>query len=140
MPPLTASSVSLRSLDGGNITTFNVDPVRYSPFVNAKRGSTHKVLSGSVVHQDMGLQTMDFFITLEGEITDYATMQDLWTKFRAQGTTWELRDWFDNRFQVVFAPGQAAFQPVPIRGSCTSFEYTMTFWVTRVLQWFGNPY
>lgn len=130
----------MRSPDGGNVTIFNVDPIRYSPFENAKRGSTHKVLSGSVVHQDFGLQTMDFIITLEGEITDYVTMQDLFTKFRAQATTWELRDWFNNIFHVVFAPGQASFRATPIRGSCTSFEYQMTLYVTRVVQWFGGSF
>jgi hypothetical protein len=132
--------MSLRSLDGGNITTFSVDPTRYDPFQNAKRGSSHRVLSGSVIHQDRGLQVADFVINLEAEVTDYVTCQDLWTKFRSQGTTWELRDWFPNRFEVLFAPGQAAFHPVPIRGSCDSFEISMVFYVVRVIQWFGSSY
>ena len=72
--------------------------------------------------------------------TDHRHVQDLFTKFRAQATTWELRDWFNNIFHVVFAPGQASFRATPIRGSCTSFEYQMTLYVTRVVQWFGGSF
>lgn len=140
MPPLASSSVSLRDPDGSNITVFSVDPTRYAPFQNAKRGSSHRVLSGSVIHQDLGLQQSDFLITIEAEITDYSTLQDLWTKYRNQAKVWQLRDWFPNTFNVVFAPGQASFNPVPIRGSCTSFEIQMVFYVVRVVQFFGNPY
>lgn len=141
MPNLAASAVSLRDPDtGGNITTFNVDPTRYDPFANAHRGSSHKVLSGSVVHQFMGLQQSDFVISLEAPMTDYDIVQDLWTKYRNKGKVWELRDWFPNRFNVVFAPGQQAFHPVPLIGSCSSFEVSMTFYVVNVVQWFGNPY
>lgn len=141
MPNLAASAVSLRDPDtGGNITTFNVDPTRYDPFANAHRGSSHKVLSGSVVHQFMGLQQSDFVISLEAPMTDYDIVQDLWTKYRNKGKVWELRDWFPNRFNVVFAPGQQAFHPVPLIGSCSSFEVSMTFYVVNVVEWFGNPY
>ena len=138
---LSASAVSLRDADtGGNITTFNVDPTRYDPFANAHRGSSHKVLSGSVVHQFMGLQQSDFVISLEAPMTDYEIVQDLWTKYRNKGKVWELRDWFPNRFNVVFAPGQQAFHPVPLIGSCSSFEVSMTFYVVNVVQWFGGNY
>lgn len=141
MPNLAASAVSLRDpATGGDVTTFNVDPTRYDPFANAHRGSSHKVLSGSVVHQFLGLQQADFVIALEAPMTDYTIVRDLWTKYRNKGKIWELRDWFPNRFNVVFAPGQQAFHPVPIIGSCTSWEVSMVFYVTNVVQWFGDPY
>jgi hypothetical protein len=141
MLPLAAGAISLRDPStGGNITTLSVDPTEYRPFENAKRGSTHQVLSGSVVHQDFGLQPMDFILSINVEITDYETLQDLWTKYRVTGAVWELRDWFPNKFHVIFAPGQASFNPVPIRGSCSSFEVQMTLYVVRVVEFFGNPY
>ena len=139
MPALAGSSVSLRDYPAGTgVVVFSVDPVSYAPFQNAKRGSSHKVLSGSVIHQDMGLQQADFLINLQGQLTDYSTVQDLFGKFQARGSQFELRDWFVNRFAVVFAPGQASFNPTPIRGSCDSFEYTMVLHVVRVLQWFSG--
>lgn len=140
MPPLSAGSISLRDTSGGNITVFSVDPTRYDPFAVAKRGSSHPVLSGSVVHQDFGLQQGDFVISLDVPITDYETFQDLFTKYRVTGGVWEMRDWFPNTFHVIFAPGQQSFHGVPITGSCSSFEVSMTFYVVRVVSWFGNPY
>lgn len=140
MAPLASSQVSLRDTNGLNVTVFSVDPTRYDPFANAKRGSSHKVLSGSVIHQDFGVQQSDFIISLEAEITDYSTMQDLFTKYRSKGAIWELRDWFPNRFNVVFAPGQQSFHPVPIRGSCSSFEVSIVLYVVKVIQWFGSPF
>lgn len=140
MPPLAAGAISLRDTNGGNVTVFNVDPTRYDPFNVAKRGSSHPVLSGSVIHQDFGLQQMDFVLTIEIPITDYVTFQDLFTKYRNTGSVWVLRDWFPNEFQVIFAPGQASFHFTPITGSCTSFEGQIVMYVTRVVSWFGNPY
>ncbi len=141
MPPLAASAMSLRDVATGlDVTTFSVDPTAYDPFSNAKRGSSHKVLSGSVIHQDFGLREADFLVSVQVPLTDYETVQALWTKYLVRGATWELRDWFTNRFQVVFALGQASFHPVPIIGSCTSFRVDMTFQVVRVVQWFGGTY
>ena len=141
MADLAASAVSLRDpATGGDITTFNVDPTRYDPFANAHRGSSHKVLSGSVVHQFLGLQQSDFVIALEAPMTDYTIVQSLFTKYRNKGKIWRLTDWFPNIFDVVFAPGQQAFHPVPIIGSCSSFEVSMTFYVVRIVQWFGGTF
>ena len=141
MADLAASAVSLRDpATGGDITTFNVDPTRYDPFANAHRGSSHKVLSGSVVHQFLGLQQADFVIALEAPMTDYTIVRALWTKYRNKGKIWQLRDWFPNTFNVVFAPGQQAFHPVPIIGSCSSFEVSMTLYVVQVISFFGDPY
>jgi hypothetical protein len=141
MPPLAASSISLRDPDTGlNITTFSVDPSSYRPFQNANRGSSHQVLDGTVVHQFFGLQPMDITLSMDVEITDYVTMREIWTKTLNKGKVWELRDWFDNRFKVVFSPGEQGFNPTPIRGSCDSFECTLSFKVTQIIDWFGNPY
>lgn len=141
MPPLAAGSVSLRNADTGlDITIFSVDPTRYDPFNVAKRGSSHPVLSGSVIHQDFGLKQADFIISLDVPITDYVTAQALFTKYMVRGGQWELRDWFTNRFRVIFAPGQAAYRMVPIPGSCSSFEVSMTFYVLSVLEWFSGGF
>ncbi len=141
MPPLAASAVSLRAYpSGGDVTIFDVDPTAYDPFNVAKRGSSHKVLSGSMVHQDFGVKTGDFVIAVRVPLTDHLTKQALWTKFITNGQLWELRDWFVNRFVVIFAPGQASFHAVPIIGSCTSYEVEITFYVIAVLEWHGGAY
>ena len=141
MPPLAESQLSLRDVATGlDVTTFSIDPTQYDPFSNAQRGSSHKVLSGSVVHQFLGLQQADFVIRLETQVTDYSTMQALWAKYTSRGTIWELRDYFPNRFRVVFAPGEQAFHPVPIIGSCDAFIVTMVFKVLQVVQWLGGSY
>ena len=141
MPPLAASEMSLRDYPTGfGAVTFNVDPVTYRPFENARRGSSHPVLDGSVVHQDFGLKEADWVISMEVEVTDYVTLQSFWEKYRVTGGEFELRDWFPNRFRVIFEPGAPAFNPVPIRGSCESFEVQVRFRVLEVLEFFGNPY
>lgn len=141
MPPLAKSNITIRDYPSGlNIITFSVDPVSYDPFSVAKRGSSHKVLSGRQVHQDFGVQEADFIISMQSELTEYAVTQDIFTKYRTVGGQFELRDWFVNRFVVVFALGQEGFKPVPIRGSCTSFEFNLTFRVIDVLQWFSVPF
>lgn len=73
-------------------------------------------------------------------MTDYTIVRALWTKYRNKGKIWQLRDWFPNTFNVVFAPGQQAFHPVPIIGSCSSFEVSMTLYVVQVISFFGDPY
>lgn len=141
MPPLAGSSVSLRDPDTGlDITVLSVDPSTYRPFQNPNRGSSHQVLDGTVVHQFFGLQSADITITMDVEITDYVTMQALWTKTLNKSKVWELRDWFGNRFKVVFSPGEQGFNPTPIRGSCDSFECTLSFKVIQILQWFSGAY
>jgi hypothetical protein len=138
MPALAESQLSLRdTVTGTDITTFSVDPTSYDPFANAQRGSSHKVLSGSVIHQFFGLRQADFILRLETQVTDYSTMQALWAKYTSKGTIWELRDYFPNRYLVVFAPGEQAFHPVPIIGSCDAFIVTMVFKVLQVTMWFG---
>ena len=133
--------MSLRDYPTGfGVITFNVDPTSYRPFENARRGSSHPVLDGSVVHQDFGLQQADWVISMEVEVTDYVTLQSFWEKYRVTGGEFELRDWFPNAFRVIFEPGSASFNPVPIRGSCESFEVAVRFRVLEVLEYFGNPY
>ena len=141
MAALAASAMSLRDVETGlDVTTFSVDPTSYSPFENAKRGSAHKVLSGSVIHQDFGLREADFIISFHTILTEYQVMQELWSKYRSRGRVWELRDWFPNKFNVIFALGQASFHPIPVIGSCFSFEVDLTFHVIKVVSWFGSSY
>ena len=133
--------MSLRDYPTGfGVITFNVDPVTYRPFEDARRGSSHPVLDGSVVHQDFGLKAADWVISMDVEVTDYVTLQSFWEKDRVTGGEFELRDWFPNRFRVIFEPGGPSFSPVPIRGSCESFEVSIRFRVLQVLEFFGSPY
>jgi hypothetical protein len=139
MPPLAASSISLRDPDTGlDITVLSVDPSVYRIFQVSNRGSSHQVLDGTQVHQFFGLKQMDFQVNMDVEITDYSVAQDLFTKAANLGKIWQLRDWFGNRFNVVFSPGEQAFNPTPIRGSCSSFECSLSFKVVEIVSWFGG--
>jgi hypothetical protein len=143
MPGLGAGSVSLREYPTGlNVVTFDIDPEAYDPFSIPLRGSSTKVLSGCVQHQLFGHNKRDFVITAQGQITEVVTMTDLFTKYRQGGgaTEFEWQDWFPNRFRVIFTPGIEAFHAVPIRGSLTSFTYTISLSVIDILEWFGGSY
>jgi hypothetical protein len=141
MPPLAGSSVSLRDPDTGlDITVLSVDPSSYKIFQVANRGSSHQVLDGTQVHQFFGLKQADFQVNMDVEITDYVTVQALFTKAMNLSKIWELRDWFGNKFNVVFSPGEQAFNPTPIRGSCDSFECTLSFKVIQIVEWFGGAF
>jgi len=143
MPGLGAGSVSLREYPSGiSVVTFDIDPDAYDPFAVPIRGSSTKVLSGCVQHQLFGQSVRDFVITLQGRITELETFQSLWTKYRQGGgaTEFEWRDWFSNRFRVIFTPGIGSFHPVPISGSQSAFTYTMSLSVIEILEWFGGSY
>jgi hypothetical protein len=143
MPGLEAGSVSLREYPSGiSVVTFDIDPESYDPFNQAIRGSSMRVLSGCVQHQLFGHSKRDLVIAVQGRITEIDTMQALWSKYRQGGgaTEFEWRDWFPNRFRVIFTPGVDAFHPVPVRGSDSSFTYTLSLSVIDVLEWFGGAY
>ena len=143
MPGLELSQISLRDYPTGlNVVTFDVDPDSYAPFTVPIRGSSTKVLDGSTVHQVFGHRVQDFTIELSGIITEYETLQALWTKYRqgGGGSEFELRDWFPNRFVVSFTPGIESFVPTPIPGACFAHTYTMRFSVCQILEWFGGAY
>jgi hypothetical protein len=140
---LATAQVSIRDYPTGlNVVTLDVDPSAYDPFSVGIRGSSFPVLDGTVIHQYFGLKEADFQINLQGNITSYDTLQALWTKFRqgGGGAEFELRDWFPNRFRVVYTPGRDSFHPVPIPGSCEGHNFTMSVTVLAVLQWFGGAY
>lgn len=143
MSSLALAQVSLRHADTGlSVVVFDVDPQSYDPFAAPVRGSSIPVLDGGTVHQVFGLQEMDFRIQVQGNITDPDTLKALWTLYIQAGGGMELewRDFYSNRFRVIFAPGQDSFHPVPITGSCNAFTYTMSLTVIDILSWFGNEY
>lgn len=143
MPGLGAGQVSLREYPSGlSVVVFDIDPASYDPFNNPLRGSSTRVLSGCVQHQLFGHRLRDTVIQVQGQITELDTMQALWTKSRQGGgaTEFEWRDWFPNRFRVIFTPGVDAFHPVPVPGSESAFNYTMSLSVIEILEWFGGAY
>lgn len=143
MSSLALAQVSLRHADTGlSAVVFDVDPQSYDPFTAPVRGSSTPVLDGGTVHQVFGLQEMDFRIQVQGIITDYDTLTALWTLYRqsAGGLELEWRDWFPNKFRVIFVPGQDSFHPLPILGSCEAHNYSLSFTVIDILEWFGGMY
>ena len=141
MPGLGLAEVSLRNASTGlDITVFDIDPESYDPFAVTKRGSVHQTLDGSTIYQEFGVNQRDFVITIAGTIVDIDTLTALWTKYRTQGGLWEWRDWYGNKFNVIFTPGQQSFHPVPIRGSCRAFTYAMNLTVCAIVEWFAGAY
>jgi hypothetical protein len=143
MPGLGLSSVTLSDYPTGlNTVTFDVDPQPYNPFSVAIRGSSTKVLDGTVLHQFFGLQKADFTLQLQGYITEYATVQALWTKYiqGGGGQQFTLTDWYVNKFRVTFAPGVDSFHPIPVPGACGAHTYTMSLVVLDVMEWFSGAY
>ena len=143
MPGLAAAQVSLSDYPSGlNTVVFDVDPTSYNPFAVPIRGSTAKVLDGTVVQQVFGLQQADFVINLQGFMTDYSTVQSIWTKYRQGGGGQQFlwKDWFVNQFVCIFTPGIDSFHPVPVIGSNDAHQYTLSLSVLQVLEWFGGSY
>ena len=143
MPGLAASQVSLSDYPTGlNTVVFDLDPTSYDPFADPIRGSSSKVLDGSVVHQVFGLQQSDFIIQIRGIQTTYANVQDIWAKYKqgGGGQQFIFTDWYVNIFQVIFTPGIDAYHPTYILGTKDSHEYTMSLSVLSVIQWFSGAY
>lgn len=143
MPSLALASVALSEYpSGANKVIFDIDPQTYNPFSVSIRGSATKVLDGTVLYQTFGLKQGDFVIEIQGTLTEYATVQALWTKYiqggGGQQFLWE--DWFVNKFVVVFTPGVDSFHPTPIYGACQAHTYTMSLSVISVQEWFGGSY
>lgn len=140
---LNAAAVSLRDYGTGlNVVTFDIDPVSYDPFSLPIRGSSGRTLDGSVVHQLLGHNVADLVIKIQGQLTEVDTLDALWTKVRqgGGGQMFEWRDWYPNRFQVIFTPGQDSFHPVPLPGFAGGHSYTMSLSVLSILQWVGGSY
>ena len=143
MPGLALANVSLSDYpSGANEVIFDVDPESYNPFSVPIRGSSMKTLDGGVLHQTFGLKQADFVIQMSGTMTEYATVQAIWSKYIAGGTGQQFiwRDWYQNKFQVIFTPGQDAYHPVPIRGACTAHTFSLSLTVISVIEWFSGAY
>lgn len=141
MAGLGYAQVSLRDADTGtDITVFDVDPESYDPFNVPIRGSVHVALDGTVTHQTFGVNIKDFRIAITGRITELDTVKALWTKYLNRSHQWEWRDWYGNRFRVIFDVGTGSFHPVPIPGAANAFTYSMNLSVISVSSWFGGAY
>jgi hypothetical protein len=141
--PLGLSAVSIADYPSLlNNVVLDVDPNVYNPFEVPLRGSSTKVLDGTVVHQLFGLNPSDWTIQLSGYITSYQTVQALWTKYRqgGGGQTFQMTDWVPNKFQVIWTPGVQAFKPVPVIGDNQAHTYTMSLTVISVIEFFGGAY
>lgn len=140
---LAASQVSLADYPTGlNVVVFDLDPQSYDPFAVPIRGSSSKVLDGTVVHQAFGLRQSDFVIQLRGLVTSYDNVQNLWNKYKqgGGGQQFIFTDWYINIFQVIFTPGIDSYHPTYLLGTKDSHEYTMSLSVLSVIQWFSGAY
>jgi len=141
MAALALGEISLKDAETGfNETVFDVDPTVYRPFELPVRGSTFPTLDGGVIRQVLGVKQKDLTLTLEGQIASPETLAALHAKYRQPSAIYELNDWLENRFQVIFTPGQVSFNPVPIPGACEGFTYTMSLTCCSVIQFLGGSF
>ena len=142
MAALELGSISLRDADtGNNVVIFDVDPTVYKPLELPIRGSVFPTLDGGAIRQVLGVKQKDLVLTLEGVLATQENLDALHAKFRQPSVVYELRDWLDNRFTVIFTPGQVSFSAVPIPGSCDGgYSYTMSCQVCSVLQLLGGSF
>ena len=125
------STVSL----GG--VTLDIDPAHYVMLDGRRRGAVHRMLDGSTVFQDRGIDPTDLTIIIDGTLTSTTTLKALWALYRAVQTEYVLIDFKGNQFSVIFTPGINAFHVDPPKGSNLSYNYKITLSVVRVITWFG---
>lgn len=141
MAALALGEISLKDADtGDNEVIFDTDPVVYRPFELPVRGSVFPTLNGGAIRQVMGVHAKDLVLVLEGEIATPETLAALTAKYHQPSAVYELNDWLGNQFTVIFTPGQVSFNPVPIRGACEGFTYSMSLSVCSVLQFLGGSF
>ena len=124
---------------GLNVTIFDVDPETYDPFNLPIRGNSFQAVDGSVINQVFGTYPADMTVDVSGEMLQ-DTVRAIWTKYINKGKVWRLQDWMGNKFNVIFRPGVASFHPIPIRGSCEKFQFTINLQVCEIIEWFGSAY
>lgn len=142
MPALELGSISLRDADTGlNVVILDVDPTVYKPLELPVRGSVFPTLDGGAIRQVLGVKAKDLVLQLEGIIATQENLDALHAKYRQPSLVYELRDWLDNIFQVIFTPGQVSFSAVPIPGSCSGgYTYQMSLQVCSILQFLGGSF
>lgn len=143
MPGLAYSEITIKDYPTFlNPLVLDVDPTIYEVFNVPIRGSSTKVLDGTVIQQFFGLKEADHTLQLQGSITELDTLKELWSRYRSggSGVQYLLEDWYGNQFVFVFNPGTLSFHPQPITGAINGHSYSLELNVITIVQLFGVPY
>jgi hypothetical protein len=115
-----------------------LDPQNYNTLGGGRRGSVHRIIDGSTVYQDRGIDPSDMVIQLSGQLTDVPKLQALYAIYRRTAHEFKFEDWYGNEYTVIFTPGVESFQAQAIHGTIGAFNYSMSLSVVSVQKWFGS--
>jgi hypothetical protein len=117
----------------------DIDPETYSPLRARRRGSVHRLIDGSTVLQDRGVNAADRTVTLQGKLYNLTTVQDLQDLYETVGETFTYTDWLGNEFTCVFTPGTESLVLTPVRGQQRGWDYQINLSVLSAAQTLPTP-
>lgn len=132
--PCTNSEVVLDGI------TLDLDPEDYVIFDGIRRGSIHRLITGSTIFQDRGFDVTDMRLTLKGKLTELATVQALVASYRLEGNVFQLTDFKGNDFQCIFTPGEKSLVLTPIRGSGAGWTYSIQLCVISATSFLSSSF
>ena len=121
-----------------NGIALDIDPENYAMLGGKRRGSVHRMIDGTTVYQDRGINPTDLVIQFSGKLINVTTLQALYALYRLTGYTFEFTDFKGMHMTVVFTPGAESFKAEPIYGSTISYTYTIQLSVVSVDVWFNT--
>ena len=121
-----------------NGIALDIDPTDYVMLEGRRRGSVHRLIDGTTVYQDRGINPTDLIIQLSGTLTDVTTLKALYALYRQISTEFTFEDFKGMKMTVVFTPGVSSFRVTPIYGSNMAYTYTMLLSVVSVDVWFST--
>ena len=116
----------------------DIDPDNYVMLGGKRRGSVHKIIDGTTVFQDRGINMTDLTIQLSGSLTDVTTLKALYAVYRKESYIFIFEDFKGMNMSVLFTPGVESFVVKPIYGSNHGYTYTILLSVAYVNTWFNT--
>ena len=116
----------------------DIDPDNYAMLGGKRRGSIHRIIDGTTVYQDRGINQSDLTIQLSGTLTDVTTLKALYAVYRKIAHSFKFEDFKGMQMTVVFTPGVDSFTIKPIYGSNHGYTYTISLSVVSVDVWFNT--
>ena len=116
----------------------DIDPDNYVMLGGRRRGSVHRLIDGTTVYQDRGINPTDLVIQLSGVLTDVATLKSLYVLYRGKDSQFTFEDFKGMKMTVIFTPGTESFTAKPIYGSNIAYTYTILLSIVSVDTWFST--
>lgn len=121
-----------------NSIPLDIDPDNYAMLGGRRRGSVHRLIDGTTVYQDRGINPTDLTIQLSGILTDVNTLKSLYALYRKKSSEFTFVDFKGMNMTVIFTPGTESFTVKPIYGSNRAYTYTILLSVVSVNTWFST--